>query len=71
MSNNEHKSELMSNITKLLTDIDLKPLHPKNKIAIYSRYVLSKNSWHLTIADLSKTWISENLDPIVSQHIRK
>ena len=71
MSNNEHKSELMSNITKLLTDIDLKPLHPKNKIVIYSRYVLSKLSWHLTIADLSKTWISENLDPIVNQHIRK
>ena len=31
MSNNEHKSELMSNITKLLTDIDLKPLHPKKQ----------------------------------------
>ena len=24
-----------------------------------------------TIASLSKTWISENLDPIVNQHIRK
>ena len=71
MSNNEHKSELMSNITKLLTNIDLKPLHPKNKIVIYCRYVLSKLSWHLTIADLSKTWISENLDSIVNQHIRK
>ena len=71
MFNNEYKSELMSNITKLLTDIDLKPLHPKNKIVLYSRYVLSKLSWHSTIADLSKTWISENLDPIVNQHIRK
>ena len=71
MSNNEHKSELKSNITKLLTDIDLKSLHPKNKIVIYSRYVLSKLSWHLTIADLFKTWVSENLNPIVNQHIRK
>ena len=34
MSNNEHKSELMSGITKLLTDIHLKPLHLKNKIVI-------------------------------------
>ena len=71
MSNNEHKSELISNLTKLMKDIDLKPLHSKNKIIVYSRYVLSKLSWHLTIADLSKTWISENLDPIVNQHIRK
>ncbi len=71
MSNNEHKSELISNLTKLITDIDLKPLHPKNKIVLYSRYVLSKLSWHLTVADLSKTWISETLDPIVNQYIRK
>ena len=54
-----------------MTDIDLKPLHHENKIVLYSRYVLSKLSWHLTVADLSKTWISENLDPIVNQHIRK
>ena len=54
-----------------MKDIDLKPLHSKNKIIVYSRYVLSKLSWHLTIADLSKTWISENLDPIVNQHVRK
>ena len=57
MSNNEHKSELISNLTKLMTDIDLMPLHPRNKIVLYSRYVLSKLSWHLTVADLSKTWI--------------
>ena len=25
MSTNEHKSELISNLTKLMTDIDLKP----------------------------------------------
>ncbi len=71
MSNNEHKSELISNLTKLITDIDLKPLHPKNKIVLYSRYVLFKLSWHLTVADLSKTWISETLDPIGNQYIRK
>ena len=71
MSNNKHKSELISNLTKLIKDINLKPLHSKNKIIVYSRYVLSKLSWHLTIADLSKTWISKNLDPIVNQHIRK
>ena len=71
MSNNEHKSELISDLTKLMKDIDLKPLHSKNKIIVYSRYVLSKLSWHLTIVDLSKTWISENLDPIVNQHVRK
>ena len=55
MSNKEHKSELISNLTKLMTDIDLKSLHPKNKIVPYSCYVLSKPSWHLTVADLSKT----------------
>ena len=71
MTNNEHKLELVSLITNLMKEIDLKPLHPKNKILIYTRYVLQKLSWHLTIATLPKTWISENLDSIVNQYIRK
>ena len=37
--------------------IDKLPLHLKYKILIYSRYVLSKLSWHLTVADLPKTWL--------------
>ena len=54
-----------------MSDIGLKPLHPKNKLHLYSRYVLSKLSLHLTVAPLSKVWIVENIDPIVIQYIRK
>ena len=54
-----------------MSDIDLKPLHPKNKLILYSQYVLSKLSWHLTVAPLSKVWIVENIDSIVIQYIRK
>jgi len=55
----------------MMSDIDMKPLHPKNKLLLYSRYVLSKISWHLTVADLGKTWVTENLDPIINQYLRK
>ena len=41
MTNNEHKSELVSLLTGLMKEIDLKPLHPRNKILLYSRYVRS------------------------------
>ncbi len=44
MTNNKHKSDVISLINDLMTDIDLKPLHPKNKLHLYSRYVLSKLS---------------------------
>ena len=71
MTNNEHKSELVSLLTDLMKEIDLKPLHPKNKILLYSRYVLSKLSWHFTIASIQKTWISESLDSVFKQYIRK
>ena len=71
MSNNKHKSELITLTNDLMSDIDLKPLHPKNKLHLYSRYVLSKLSWHLTVAPLSKVWIVENIDSIVIQYIRK
>jgi hypothetical protein len=33
--------------------------------------VLSKISWHFTVADLSKTWVIENLDSMVKTYIRK
>ena len=45
----------------LMSNIDMKPMHPKNKLLLYSRYVLSKLSWHFTVADISKTWIIENI----------
>ena len=71
MTNSEHKLELVTLITNLMKEKYLKPLHPKNKILIYTRYVLSKLSWHFTITTLPKTWISENFDSIVNQYIRK
>ena len=71
MSNQEHMSKLSSIFTELLTQIDSLPLHPKNKLLLYSSYLLSQVSWHLTVADLSKTWIVENLDNQVSAFIRR
>ena len=71
MSNNTHKSELSQLTNSILTDIDLLPLHPKNKIALYNRFLLSKLSWHFTDADLPRTWICEHLDNVVAKFIRK
>ena len=54
-----------------MTKINDLPCHPKNKLLIYHRFLLSKISWNLTIPDTSKTWIVENLDSIVSKYIRQ
>ena len=35
MSNDKHKAELTTLVNELLTDIDSKPLHPKNKLLLY------------------------------------
>ena len=40
MSNDNHKMELTKLINELTTDIDSKQLHPRNKLFVYSRYVL-------------------------------
>ena len=66
-----HKAELLALATDLLTSIGLLPLHPKNKLLLYNRYLLSKISWHLTVANLPKTWLNENLDNFVLKYIRK
>ena len=69
MSNEVHKKELISTVTETISQIDRLPLHPKNKLRLYNRYLLAKISWHLTVADISATWIKENLDSIVSKYI--
>ena len=71
MSNEIHKSQLLSLFSKFMKGIDDLPLHPNNKRLVYHKYVLSKVSWHFTVADLPKTWVSDNLDNLVSKYIRR
>ena len=71
MSDEQHKSELISHVEELMADIDSKPIHPKNNTLLYSRYLLSKLSWHFTVSSLGKTWVIENIDSKVNSYIRK
>ena len=71
MNNKDHKDLALSNLQTMLKAIDSLSIHPKNKLLLYERYILSKLSWHLTVADLGKTWISENLDNIVTKYVRR
>ena len=70
MTNEMHKSKLPSLFSTFMKGIDDLPLHPKNKHLVYQIYVLSKVSWHFTVADLPKTWVTEYLDNLVSRYIR-
>ena len=65
----EHRSTLLETISDLLCTIDKIPCHPKNELFLYHRYVLSKISCHLTIADLCKTCIIEHLDNKVADYV--
>ena len=69
INNDKHKIHLESN--RMLKQIDSLRILPKNKLLFYHRYVLSKLSWHLTVADLSKPLIIENLDNVVIRFIRQ
>ena len=66
MTDEDHKSEIYETLANILKEIDDLPLHPKNKILLYSRYALSKISWHFT-----EPWVIEKLDSTVSTYIRK
>ena len=62
MDNHDQMSELLYLFSSLLSKIDLLPCNHKNKLLLYHRFVFSKVSWHLKIANLGKTWVTENLD---------
>ena len=71
MSDEDHKSEVYDTLANILKQIDDLPLHPKNKILWYSRYVLSKIPWHFTVSDIGKTWVTEKPNNITSTYIQK
>ena len=70
MTSEAHKSKLIDTIEKYLRAIEHLPLHPKWKLLIYNRFVLSKISWDLTVSDITITWVKQNLDNIVSSFLR-
>ena len=70
MTSDTHKTKLIETVEKFLRAIEQLPLHPKWKLLIYNRFVLSKISWDLTVSDISITWVKQNLDNIVSSFIR-
>ena len=71
MDNFDHLSEVLQLVTDLMRKLDDIPCHPKNKLLLYHRFVLSKLSWHFTIAGLGKTWVTENIYNLVSKYIRQ
>ena len=60
MSNKKHQSEICDLFSDIISKIDELPLHPQNKILLYSRYLLSKISWDLTITDISQTCLRDS-----------
>ena len=59
LDNKDQKDIHLSTFLAILKNTDSLTIHPRNKLHWNDRYVLSKTSWYLTVADLGKTWISE------------
>ena len=70
MDNSDHMSIPLDTINDLMLKLDCLACHPKSKLLLYHRFVLSKLSWHLTIADLSKTRVVEDVDTVVSRFVK-
>ena len=60
MTDEDHKTELLDLFNDIISQIDKLPLHPKNKILLYNRYLFSKISWHFTVTNISKTWSAKH-----------
>ena len=70
MSNKQLQLDAKATLTDLLQQIDSLNIHPKSKRLLYQKYVLSKLSWHFTVADISKTWVIQNLDNTLISYVR-
>ena len=70
MSDLPHQKQITEKTKSLLNLVTNLPLHPKNKLKIYHRYILSNISWDMTVTDISQTWYKNNIDNFVMSHIR-
>ena len=66
-----HNEKLKSSLPYTLTRNDALPVLPKNKLLLYQQYILSKQSWHLTVSTLPKTWVIQHLDNNVIRFVRQ
>ena len=71
MNNHNHLSDVLDLVISLMKQIDGIPCHPKNKLLLYHRFVLSKLSWHFTIANLGKIWVVENIENLVASYFHQ
>ena len=71
MNDKDHKVQIQSWLLNMLQRIDSFTILPSNKLLLYHRWVLSKFSWPLTVTNLSKTWVVENLDSVTRRFVRK
>ena len=70
MSNKQHQLDAKATLTDLLQQLDSLNIHPKSKLLLYQKCVLSKLSWHFTVADISKTWVIQNLNNTLISYVR-
>ena len=71
MDDKDHKVQIQSCLLNLLQRIDSLTILPSNKLLLYDRWVLSKLSWPLTVTNLSKTWVVEDLDSATTRFDHK
>ena len=70
MSNKDHMNRILDTVNTNMESINNLPLHPKNKMKLYHRYLLSKISWDLTVTDIPETWLKNNVDNLITSYIR-
>ena len=71
MNNDDHMASLKTSFSSMLSEIDSLPVLPQNNLRLYQAYLLSKVSWDFTVTNISKTWVIQNLDNLVSRYIRE
>jgi len=69
MDNHNHPLEVLDLVPTSMAQIDGIPCHPTEKLPLYHHFVLSKIARYLTIANLGKTWVVEDIDNLVTSYI--
>ena len=70
IDNEKDTVHLKSPLLDMMNLIDSLCILPKNRLLPYQCYILSKFSWHLTVA-ICQRWVIEHLDNVVIRFVRQ
>ena len=65
------KKDIIERFNCYIEKLNMLQMHPKNKLLVISKFVYSKIRWEFSIYNFGVTWVTQNLDSIIKEYVKR